>query len=365
MSWRNAPNWIRWHLLGVEFERVGDRHRVLGHALGVPVRVRILLFDPRDEEADRGDVRFLQVLEEPRVLDRDARRFREDAEHLEIGRLELLAAHLLPDREDRRELLLHHHGADERQPGGVERAHVRLEIGIMFEPGQPDRPRLLAVHRADRLDESAVVIEGNRSHLVFLEALERAGLEAFRVFPPIGEEEARGIHAELAHHAQDQRVQCVVEVERGVELMCQLHQGLQAVDLEPKLLVSDQEVLPISRDLRLQLSVLRREHLRPLHPFEDPPHLDQELLRGERLRQIVVGSVHEPLEPRVHLGARRDHDHRNVSGLLAALDRRANLEPGLLREAKVEDHEVGRFTPDRIESVFPRSSRCSPCSRSA
>jgi hypothetical protein len=227
--------------------------------------------------------------------------------------------------------------------------------GIVLEIRKAHGAALFSVRRQERADERARVGEVDLPHLIPLEPLERGDLEDLRLVAIVREEEAGRVHAELSHDAQDQRVQEIVQIERGVELMREPHQGLQAVDLEPQLFVPRDQVLAVSRDLALQLLVLGREVLRPVEALEDPPHLDQKLLRRERLGQIVVRAVHEPLEPRIDLGARRDHDDRDVLRILAALDRGADLEARLPRQAQIEDHEIGGILPHLFEPLLPGS----------
>ena len=67
----------------------------------------------------------------------------------------------------------------------------------------------------------------------------------------------------------------------------------------------------------------------------------RELLRAERLRDVVVGACVEPLLDVGFACARRQQDDGNVGGLGVGADRAQHLEAGGLRHHPVEHGEVG------------------------
>ncbi len=72
---------------------------------------------------------------------------------------------------------------------------------------EPDRASLLAVHRQDRVDEFVFVQEVDGPDQILLHSLERPCVEPRGILALVREEEARRVHPELSHDAQDDRAQ--------------------------------------------------------------------------------------------------------------------------------------------------------------
>ena len=77
-----------------------------------------------------------------------------------------------------------------------------------------------------------------------------------------------------------------------------------------------------------------------LHPHQ-VAHAGEEREVVERLRQEVVGPGLQPADPLLGRVERGDHDHRDVRGLLARLQRGADREAVHVRHHHVEHHHVG------------------------
>ena len=75
----------------------------------------------------------------------------------------------------------------------------------------------------------------------------------------------------------------------------------------------------------------------------------RQLLRGERLREVVVGAGLEAGDDVVGVGPGGDHDDRDVA---RAPDRPAHLEAVDAREHDVDEHDVGRVAVERLERVL-------------
>ena len=137
----------------------------------------------------------------------------------------------------------------------------------------------------------------------------------------------------------------------------------------------------------LQLRRARAQRLRRLAP--DPRHRDvgadarQQLARGERLGQVVVGPGVQPLDPRLLAGAGGEQDHRQVAERRVGAQRAQQAEAVEARHHHVGEHQVGRRCAgappsaacavgdrlDRVASVAEQAARrsraCRRCRRRA
>jgi hypothetical protein len=77
----------------------------------------------------------------------------------------------------------------------------------------------------------------------------------------------------------------------------------------------------------------------------------EELLREERLREVVVGPRLEPRELVLQLVERGDHEDRRVGGRVVGLDAPADLVPVHAGEADVEEDDVGPQVPRLLERL--------------
>ena len=73
----------------------------------------------------------------------------------------------------------------------------------------------------------------------------------------------------------------------------------------------------------------------------------EELARGERLRDVVVGAAFEAGDLVALLGPGREHDHGELAGLTVALQRAGELEATHVREHPVDEHQVGALVGQR------------------
>jgi hypothetical protein len=96
------------------------------------------------------------------------------------------------------------------------------------------------------------------------------------------------------------------------------HQRLEAVDLEAELLVPRHQVLAVPRT---SLSSSRFFVVR-CSERSSRSKMRRTLIKAPSVRRawsVVVRAVHESLESRVHFGARRHHDDRDVLRVLLLL----------------------------------------------
>ncbi len=70
-------------------------------------------------------------------------------------------------------------------------------------------------------------------------------------------------------------------------------------------------------------------------------HARDQLARGERLDQVVVGADLQPLDARLLPGARGQHDHREVGRRLVRAQARDQPESVEVRHHDVREHHVG------------------------
>ena len=82
---------------------------------------------------------------------------------------------------------------------------------------------------------------------------------------------------------------------------------------------------------------------------EQRPDAGRQLLRRERLGEVVVGARLEPGDDVVGVVAGRDHDDRHVARLA---QRAAQLEPVDARQHDVDQHDVGGLAAERLERVL-------------
>ena len=96
----------------------------------------------------------------------------------------------------------------------------------------------------------------------------------------------------------------------------------------------------------------RRAPRRAAHQRAHPRH---ELVRAERLRQVVVGADLEADDAVGLLGTGREHDDRNRRRLVrSAADETADLEAVDVRQHEIQDHQIGRPRADGRERVAAR-----------
>ena len=82
---------------------------------------------------------------------------------------------------------------------------------------------------------------------------------------------------------------------------------------------------------------------------EQCPDARGQLLRRERLREVVVGARFEAGDHVVGVGAGRDHHDRHVARLA---QRAAQLEPVDPREHDVDEDHIGGLAAERLECVL-------------
>ncbi len=144
------------------------------------------------------------------------RRLGQRAEHLEVGRLKLLAAHLFSHRDEGRQPPLHDDRTDGGQASREEAPDVFRDRRVPLQRGKPDRALVFSLRRPQRPDQVAVVRQSDSADLLRLQPLECRDVETGRILSIVGQEQAGRIDAELPHDTQDQRVEERLELERGV-----------------------------------------------------------------------------------------------------------------------------------------------------
>ena len=162
-------------------------------------------------------------------------------------------------------------------------------------------------------------------------------------------DEAPVTEVAVAPHPVEQRL----AAEHPAGARCQLAQqpelGLREVHL---LLLAAARAL-VRDDLEVTEAQARVPRLRTAGPAQQRPDPGGELLRRERLGEVVVGTRLEPRHDVVGVGTGSDHHDRHVARLA---QRTAQLEAVDAREHDVDQDDVGRLTVRR------RSSASSPLS---
>ncbi len=85
------------------------------------------------------------------------------------------------------------------------------------------------------------------------------------------------------------------------------------------------------------------------HPAEQRPDAGRQLLGGERLGQVVVGTRLEARHDVVGVGAGRDHDDRDVGH---PADGAADVEAVDAGQHDVDQHDVGRLALEGVERLL-------------
>ncbi len=91
----------------------------------------------------------------------------------------------------------------------------------------------------------------------------------------------------------------------------------------------------------------------PLRATQQRAHPRHELVRAERLRDVIVRADLEPDDPLRLVGAGRQHDDRNGGGPRLAAHDPADLKTVHLRQHQVEHQQVGRTIRERLERLPP------------
>ena len=136
------------------------------------------------------------------------------------------------------------------------------------------------------------------------------------------------------------------------QLLRQLIRGVAHALLALPILVGAAQFVAHPVHLAGQLAVATVHLLEAFGPFDGAPRLGEQLLRGERFGQVVVGAALEPLQARFRIGECRDHDDRQVRVVRLAANRLADVVAAAPRQLDVQEHQVRLFLERNLECVL-------------
>ena len=94
-----------------------------------------------------------------------------------------------------------------------------------------------------------------------------------------------------------------------------------------------------------------RDRRRPVGAAQQRTYPRDQLVRTERFREVIVSAELQSDDSLRLFRARRQHDDRDIGGLLVRADAPADFQPVEMRQHQVEYQEVWRLGRNRVERI--------------